>query len=59
MQSGSPTQFGFPFQPPTSPWAAQILEEIQDLKSKFKAIESIEKNDKYYKLKGVELRIKI
>lgn len=43
MQGGSPSHFGFPLQPPTPPWAMQILEDIQELKLKLKSIENIEK----------------
>lgn len=43
MQSGSPTQFGFPMPPITPPWATEILEEVKNLKAKFKTVENIEK----------------
>lgn len=45
MQSPPPSQFGFGYQPPIAPppWAAKLLEDMEQIKQKLEKIDKIEK----------------
>ena len=68
MQSPSLNQMGFGFQPSTAPppWAAKLIEDMEQLKQKFDKIDKIEKtvnlihskvSDLETKMQGLELRL--
>ena len=61
MQSPPPSQFGFGYQPPAAPppWAAKLLEDMEQLKLKFDKIDKIEKTVNSINSKVSDLEVKM